>query len=97
MLTVYIKDHRDDAKPLLEEPISVRKRGGEQREDSDQYLCQLNNDENRAFRALIIKEFGEGGFPSTGFSVKQRADLSWEHEARDEWWCLNNYYDFVEV
>ncbi len=102
LLSVYIKNHRDDAKPLLEEPISVHKRGGEQGEDSDQYLCQFKNPENKAFRELIREQYGkdslgkDGCFPSFGFSVKQRADLSWEHEARGEW-CLNNYYDFVEV
>ena len=71
--------------------------------DSDHYLCQLNNDEGRALVALVVRDFGEGSFPATGFSMKEvqlvKGDDEswvWQHMTRGETAsCLSHVYDFV--
>ncbi len=87
--------------PLLPLPISVHNRVRETGELTNEWLCQLNNEENRAFRDLFEREFGKGTFPATGFSVKQLEDLSWVHSTshadpfKKKLLCLTTHYDFV--
>ena len=87
--------------PLLPLPISVRNQVREKGVLSEDWLCQLNNKENRAFRDLFEREFGKGEFPATGFSVKQLEDLSWVHVPRKDndfekmLHSLTTHYDFV--
>ena len=83
-------------KPLLPKPISVGKRSPQQG-NVIEYLCQVTNAENRAFRELYQGKHGEGVFPATGFSVQQRADLTWMHSTRGGAKSLTAYYDFVVV
>ena len=94
---MYAAGHDDDDEPLLEEPITVRKQVREAGEDSGQYLCQLNNPENRAFRELFQGQYDEDTFPSTGFSVQQDENFSWVHVVRGSKESLTSYYDFEEV
>ena len=96
-LLVYAAGHEGDDEPLLEEPITVHKRVRVAGEDSGQYLCQLNNSENRAFRELFQGQYDEGTFPSTGFCVQQDEYFSWMHVVRGDKESLTSYYDFVEV
>ena len=83
--------------PLLPKPISVGAQVRVQGEVSGDYLCQIKNAENRAFRELYQREHGEGVFAATGFSVQQRADLTWKHSVRGGAKSLTAYYDFVVV
>jgi len=82
--------------PLLPKPITVGKRSP-QRGNVVEYLCQISNDENRAFRDLYQREHGEVAFAAAGFSVQQRADLKWVHSAKAGAERLTTYYDFVVV
>ena len=96
-LNVYAPgDYEDGGAPLLDEPISVAEQVREAgAPPTGAYLCQLNNDENRAFRDLYQGEHGVDTFPKTGFSVQQGEDLKWLHKTRGE--SLTDYYDFVMV
>ena len=94
---MYAAGHEGDDEPLLEEPITVHKQVRMAGEDSGQYLCQLNNSENRAFRELFQGQYDEGTFPSTGFCVQQDEYFSWMHVVRHDKESLTSYYDFVEV
>ena len=103
-LLIYANGHSADDEPLLLEPITVRKQVRAKGEASDAFLCQITNDENRAFAALFISEYAEGTFPSTGFSLVQDEDFSWKHKTTPKtidgckiFFSLSDHYDFVEV
>ena len=88
---------------MLKLPITVRKRVRKKGIASNEYNCQLNNDEGRALVALVVRDFGVGSFPAKTFSMKQVQlvkgdDESWEwqHMTRGETAsCLSHVYDFV--
>ena len=80
------------APPLGLKPITLRRRT-----DRDTYLCQLANDENRAFREVFTKEHPTAGFPTKGFGASQDADNKWVHNARGMAQRLTAFYDFVVV
>jgi len=83
--------------PLLPEPITFGAQVRAKGVVSGDYLCQIVNDENRAFRDLYQREHGKGAFAATGFSVQQDADLKWVHSTKAGATRLTSYYDFVVV
>jgi len=94
----------DGSTKRLPKAISVHKRVRERGEESDEYLCQFANNENRAFRDLFELEFGAGAFVKTGFSLKQvgsdAAGWEWLHQTAGkselaQTRCLTNHYKFV--
>ena len=103
-LFIYAIGHSAGDEPLLPGPITVHKQVLAKGEASDAFLCQINNDENRAFAALFISEYNEGTFPSKGFSLAQDDEGSWKHNTKQKTvkgakiiFSLSDHYDFVEV
>ena len=78
--------------PPLPNPITLRRRTGR-----DTYLCQLTNDENRAFRDIFTTEHPTAGFPAKCFGASQDASSKWVHKVRGEAHSLTAFYDFVVV